>query len=84
MTTSLSPCVINPGVVTGTTNKIEPKRISYQDTKARIQVHEHDIYQDVKKNSYKNKEKTPTFVKVIGGIALFAGVVAYIKNKIKK
>lgn len=84
MTLSLPPCTINTSVVSGPSGRLDSVSLDYQVAKQRTRKQEHAIHAQVQKRSYKNKDKTPTAVKVVSGIAVFAGVLYYLKNKFKK
>ena len=84
MTLSLPPCTVNTSIVSGPTGRLDSISLDYQATKARVRSYDNAIHAQVQKRSYKNKDKTPTAVKVVSGIAVLAGVLYYIKNKFKK
>ena len=82
--TSLVPCTINSSVVSGPNIRLKDKTVSKEEARMRIRACQHEVGHEIKKNSYKNKEKTPNSVKVISGIGVLVTVIAILKNKIKK
>lgn len=84
MTQALLPCTLNVPAVSGPSGRLDNTSVSYQNTKSRIRACDSQIHAQVQKRGYKNHDKTPTTIKVCGGIALLAGVIYYIKTKFKK
>lgn len=84
MTLSLPPCTINTSIVSGPSGRLDSVSLDYQIAKQRCRSHDHAIHAQVQKRSYKNKDKTPTPVKVVSGIAVLTAVYYFLKNKFKK
>jgi hypothetical protein len=81
---TIQPCTINPGIVTGPNNKLREKTISRQECQARLHAHENEIRHEIKKNKNKSKEKTPLAVKIGAGIVGITTLLAFLKYKFKK
>ena len=82
--TTLLPSTVNVGVVTGPNVRLYDKKVSKEEARVRIRACKSEVSHEIKKNSYKNKEKTPNSVKVVSGISVLAILLAILKNKIKK
>lgn len=82
--TTLLPSTVNVGVVTGPNVRLYDKKVSKEEARVRIRACQGEVSHEIKKNSYKNKDKTPNSVKVVSGIGVLTVLWAIIKNKIKK
>ena len=81
---ALVPCVITQTAVSGPTVSLQDKRISREESHARIRACQEEIGHEIKRKSYKNKDKTPIAVKVGAGILLLAAFFGFLKYKLKK